>query len=388
MLRVRGLTQAWLATHVPAVALTEQQDLPEADLWRRVRGTIEVPLFLESDQPGAGLHRGADGLIEQNGTMLIPFLGQVPLVLRDVAGAGHRAGLRPRRVQHPRRGALAEPARHRHARARGALLHRLVGHVARRHRAPRSTRWPTSPRGRWPSPIACSRAWRTRSSSARPSPGPCARCRRSRTPRAHRSTRRSRRASWASARATSSRGMLAAVHPGLTRIGLNAGGAGLSHALSRSRPLSDIFLLLDMKDPLDRRRFESMLQPYFDRIDGAFWSRYVLREPLPGNAPRRILMQTGLGDPEVPNLAAFLHARAAGPQATAAQRAPGVRARAGERAHHGVGRGALRPGRRPARGLRPGAAVPDGQRGARGRAARFSRRCSSSARSSASRTRR
>jgi len=62
----------------------------------------------------------------------------------------------------------------------------------------------------------------------------------------------------------------------------------------------------------DRRAYESLLQPYFDRIDGAFWSRYVLKEPLPGNAPRRVLMQTGLGDPEVPNLAAFLHARALG----------------------------------------------------------------------------
>ena len=67
-----------------------------------------------------------------------------------------------------------------------------------------------------------------------------------------------------------------------------------------------------MQDQLDRRRFEAMLQPYFDRIDGAFWSRYVLKKQLPGNAPRRILMQTGLGDPEVPNLAAFLHARALG----------------------------------------------------------------------------
>jgi uncharacterized short protein YbdD (DUF466 family) len=86
MLRVRELTEAWLATHVPAVAVTEQLDSPEPDIWRRVRGTLEVPLFLESDQPAAGLKRGADGLITQNGTMLIPFVATVPSVLRDSPG--------------------------------------------------------------------------------------------------------------------------------------------------------------------------------------------------------------------------------------------------------------------------------------------------------------
>jgi hypothetical protein len=50
----------------------------------------------------------------------------------------------------------------------------------------------------------------------------------------------------------------------------------------------------------------------FDRIDGVFWGRFVLAHPVPGHTPRRVLMQTGLGDPEVPNVAAFMHARALG----------------------------------------------------------------------------
>ena len=311
MLRVRELTQAWLSTHVPAVVLTEQQDQPEADLWRRVRGTIEVPLFLESDQPGAGLHRGADGLIEQNGTMRVPFLGQVPLVLRDAPGPatalgyGHGAfstrdealSQNPRDIATYSRAVLFSidwwgMSRADTASTLDAVSNRPSRALAFTDRVQQGMANHLVFSAAIAGPLRALPAFQD-ASGAPLYPPEAARF-------------------MGISQGHILAGMLAAVHPGLTRIGLNAGGAGLSHALSRSRPLSDIFLLLDLKDPLQRRAFESTLQPYFDRIDGAFWSRYVLREPLAGNTPRRILMQTGLGDPEVPNLAAFLHARLLG----------------------------------------------------------------------------
>lgn len=311
LLRVRELTQAWLATHVPAVTLTSVEPLAEPDLWRRVRGTVEVPLFLESTQPGAALARDASGAVQLNGTMRIPFLAQVPLVLRDTPGPataltyGHGAfSTRDEALsQHPRDLATA---------ARAVLfsidwwgmsrvdLADTFDSVA--NRPSRCLAFTDGVHQGMANHIAFSAAVA----------GPL------------RALPEFQDASSAPLYpAESSRfmgisqghilgGLLAAVHPGLTRIGLNAGGGALSHALSRSRPLSDIFLLLDMDDPLARRAFEATLQPYFDRIDGAFWARAVLTEPLPGNAPRRVLMQTGLGDPEVPNLASFLHARLLG----------------------------------------------------------------------------
>lgn len=311
MLRVRELTQAWLAAHVPAVTVSEQLDSPEPELWRRVRGTIEVPLFLDSAAPGAGLHRGADGLIEQNGTMLIPFLAQVPAVLRDAPGPATALGYGHGAFS-TRDEALSSSARDIATHARAVMFAidwwgmSRVDTPATLDAVARSPSKALAFTDRVQQGMANQLVFTAAIS------GPL---------RALPAFQDSAGAPLYPAEASRFMGisqghilagMLAAVHPGLTRIGLNAGGAGLSHALSRSRPLSDIFLLLDMKDPLQRRAFESMLQPYFDRIDGAFWSRYVLREPLAGNTPRRILMQTGLGDPEVPNLAAFLHARLLG----------------------------------------------------------------------------
>lgn len=38
----------------------------------------------------------------------------------------------------------------------------------------------------------------------------------------------------------------------------------------------------------------------------------ILKDPLPGASPRRVLMQLGVGDVAVPNFATYLHARAIG----------------------------------------------------------------------------
>lgn len=311
MLRVRALTQTWLAAHVPAVALTEQVEDAEPDLWRRVRGTVEVPLFLESAEPDVGLHRDGAGLIAQNGTMLIPFLAQVPRVLRDAPGPATALGYGHGAFS-TRDEALSQNPRDIATHARAVLFAIDWWGMSRADTAATLDAVSTRPMRALAFTDRVQQAMVNQMVFSAAIAGPL------RALPAFQDATGAPLYPAESARFMGISqghilaGMLAAVHPGLTRIGLNAGGAGLSHALSRSRPLSGIFLLLDIKDPLMRRRFESTLQPYFDRIDGAFWSRYVFAAPLPGNAPRRILMQTGLGDPEVPNLAAFLHARALG----------------------------------------------------------------------------
>ncbi|MHB8878707.1 MAG: hypothetical protein ACYC8T_33830, partial [Myxococcaceae bacterium] len=83
MLRVRELTLAWLATHQPSVTVTRVDDNPDADIWRRVTGTVTMPLFLETPDPGAKLARDAEGKVRQNGESTFPFEAQVPVSVRD-----------------------------------------------------------------------------------------------------------------------------------------------------------------------------------------------------------------------------------------------------------------------------------------------------------------
>lgn len=311
MLRVRALTQTWLTGRLPAVTITELVDAPEPGVWRRVRGTIEVPLFLESELPGTDLVRNTEGLIIQNGTMAIPFVAIVPAVLRDAPGPATALGYGHGAFS-TRDEALAVSSRNIATHSRAVMFAIDWWGMSRADTSSTLDSIASRPSRALAFTDRVQQGMANHLVFSAAIAGPL---------RLEPAFQDASGAPLYPAEATRFMGisqghilagMLAAVHPGLTRIGLNAGGAGLSHALSRSRPLSDIFLLLDMKDPLDRRRFESMLQPWFDRIDGAFWSRYVLAEPLPGNTPRRVLMQTGLGDPEVPNLAAFLHARLLG----------------------------------------------------------------------------
>lgn len=54
-----------------------ETDLGE-NVARRVHGTITVPLYMDGPDPGARIHRGADGLPAFNGTFEVPFQLQIP----------------------------------------------------------------------------------------------------------------------------------------------------------------------------------------------------------------------------------------------------------------------------------------------------------------------
>ncbi len=100
------------------------------------------------------------------------------------------------------------------------------------------------------------------------------------------------------------------------RIVLNVGGGGFTHIMPRSLNFGPFGILLGVEFPdrLVAQSFAAMMQRPLDRIDPISYAPYVLAAPLPGNmvSDRRVLMQIGIGDPAVPNLASFLHARALG----------------------------------------------------------------------------
>ena len=101
-----------------------------------------------------------------------------------------------------------------------------------------------------------------------------------------------------------------------SRVVLNVGGGGFTHIMPRSLNFGPFGILLgvELPDRLVAQSFAAMMQRPLDRIDPISYAPFVLASPLPGNAvpDRRVLMQIGIGDPAVPNLASFLHARALG----------------------------------------------------------------------------
>ena len=107
---------------------------------------------------------------------------------------------------------------------------------------------------------------------------------------------------------------MTALNPTLDRLVLNVGGAGFVGMMMRARPFQDFlsFLGTPVPDPLEQQKLLATYQRPFDCFDPATYARYLLQEKLPGNPDKRVLMQAGLGDDEVPNLGTFLHARLVG----------------------------------------------------------------------------
>jgi hypothetical protein len=111
-------------------------------------------------------------------------------------------------------------------------------------------------------------------------------------------------------------GVLAALEPKIERYVLNVGGAAYTHMMMRAGPFKQYLALYDisMPDPLDQQKVIATLSRGFDRFDPVAYASYVLREDLPFGPPsnrenKRLLLQIGIGDTQVPNFASWLHAR-------------------------------------------------------------------------------
>jgi hypothetical protein len=76
----------------PPFHITEIEDEVNDDLFRRVRGTFTVPLFMTGPTPPARLNLDANGLPVQNGTAEAPFIVTIP---RLAVGAGTANAARP-----------------------------------------------------------------------------------------------------------------------------------------------------------------------------------------------------------------------------------------------------------------------------------------------------
>ncbi len=319
MLRVRELALAWLAQNTPQVTVTSV-DTGTSPLWKVIRGTVSGPLFLESTGPLAKLARDDKGAVRQNGTCTFPFLATVPESVRDqqlpgrAIALGHGFfGTRDELID----GGATTIAQSLHAvmfaidwwgmsapdrdDVAAAILQdasRATDFVHRVHQA--MANWLVTTNAiknvMWKDP-AFDR--------------PMATAKIYEASEVH---------YFGASNGHILGGVLAALNPDFSRIVLNVGGAGWTHIAPRSSDFSPFNFLIDSvtRDPVRTQAVQVLLQGGLDRIDPANYASMVLDKKLVGSPKdRRLLMQIGLGDAEVPNCGSFLHARMLGLSQTA-----------------------------------------------------------------------
>lgn len=313
LFRVRELTLAWLDANPPVVTIRSVDDAPYADTARVIRGTVTAPRFCSNGAvAGCTLLRDADGQVQQDGTVEVPFLAVVPATV--VAASGPSSALL---YGHGFFGTLAEleaeSTRRIASEARRTLvgvewwgMHftdvAIVGDALTSHpsQATRFTERVHQAMANW---LVVTRAVEVfgalpafqRASGAPLVAGPAD-------------------AFMGISQGHILGGTMNALNPTTRRIALEVGGAGLTTMMMRAEAFETLFdfLSFTVDEPLEVQRLVAMLQRPLDRIDPATYARHLLREPLPGNAPKQVLMQVGLMDVAVPNVGSFLHARLIG----------------------------------------------------------------------------
>ncbi|HIN85759.1 MAG TPA: hypothetical protein EYN06_04690 [Myxococcales bacterium] len=110
-------------------------------------------------------------------------------------------------------------------------------------------------------------------------------------------------------------GTLAALSPHFERITLSVGGAGLSFIMMRSYNFILFLQVMNasVTDLLEQNKLIGLTQQVADRFDSVTFAPWVLNSPFDDTpADRQVLLQIGLGDSQVPNMASHIHARSLG----------------------------------------------------------------------------
>lgn len=106
-----------------------------------------------------------------------------------------------------------------------------------------------------------------------------------------------------------------ALSPYVDRAVLQVGGAGFSMMMPRSESFTPFiaFIQILVPDALDLQKFIAMSQLSMDRIEAGTYSTHLIANGYPGGpSTRKVLMQTGLYDSLVPNIASDVQARTLG----------------------------------------------------------------------------
>ncbi len=107
---------------------------------------------------------------------------------------------------------------------------------------------------------------------------------------------------------------LAAISTDFQRAVLGVVGMNYSTLLPRSVDFDGFETVLEpaYPDPVDRAIGIAAVQMLWDRAEGAGFVRHVIDDPLPGTAPKQVLMHVAFGDWQVSELTALVAARTMG----------------------------------------------------------------------------
>ena len=108
--------------------------------------------------------------------------------------------------------------------------------------------------------------------------------------------------------------VVAGVSNDIERFTLGVGGMSYPLMILRSTNWTTYGSILQAgyTDPLERSLLMTMSAVLWDTAEPSTYTQHLVHDPLPNTIPKRILMQIGVGDAQVPNLAGDLQARTMG----------------------------------------------------------------------------
>lgn len=301
---------------VSVVKVTENTPADNENIWLRIEGTMKVPLYMESVEPGAMLHRDASGKVAQNGEADVPFTLQVPHSLNPADGTfeparilqyGHGFfglgeeinysfmrgytnerkfiaaavdlwGMSEPDVDFVLQKAFSEPGAvfdfvdriHQGIVNYIALTYALKGPIAELAEVKRFDKPLYDPAKLYYYGISQGAIFGV---------------------------------------------PMIALNPLLDRAALGVGGGPYSLMMSRSASYQQLYSVLQgqIQNPLTTMKLMSLSQGIWDRVDPMTYAPHLLKDTYPKSpANRHVLMQIGIGDHSVNNLGSHLVARASG----------------------------------------------------------------------------
>ncbi len=307
MLRVRDLTLAWLDEQSPVVTIDDVIDHPDGVIARTVHGTLTAPRFVDEDEPGGEFDRDANDQVRIVGETSFPFVAQIP---RTAVGA--TAPVRALAFGHGFFGERFE--------SEGEAVQNIASELA-------AVTFAID----WDGMSMRDQSFVSYALAAEPTRALAF------SDRAHQGmanwlvTTRAIRTVLAYEASLQDDdgaviydtstvyflgismghflgGVMVGLNPDIDRACLNVGGAGIVHIMARSLPFSLFVQIMrgPFPDSIDRYKFMATTAATFDRIDGLTYSDLLLSDD------RQVLLQAGIGDASVPNLASYLHARTLG----------------------------------------------------------------------------
>ncbi len=316
MLAIRDDLLAWFDDDGPALMIDSVLPDFSDEMALRVEGRIEVPLYLEEDEPMALLHRGPDGAVTANGMHWVPFTLQVPksawpsdanfepvrLIQFGHGFFGEREEINwsAMRAFSTERGVamIATEWAGMALEDQGAVVQTIVedaSHVFlftdRLHQG-------------FANQLALSHAIRT---SLAASDAVTAFDKLVYDPD---------QSYWYGISQGSIFGAcIMALSPTIEKAVLDVGGGPYSLMMTRSGSFADLFAIMKVTmgdDPLTIQKFIALSQHVWDRVDPITYAPHVLEDPYPNSPQRSVLFSYGVGDHSVTNVASHLLLRALG----------------------------------------------------------------------------